>query len=172
MPDHDAAAVARLREAGAVLLGKTAMHELAYGMSGINPHLGATGNPWALNHDAGGSSSGSAAAVAAGLAYAALGTDTAGSVRQPAHACGIVGFKPSFGRVSMAGVLPLAWSMDHVGALTRSVEDAGLLFGAVAGKDPANPYSLSVRNRSGDQWLAGSWRDLRVGTIRKPFFEG
>ena len=172
VPDYDAEVVRKLREAGAVLLGKTGMHELAYGMNGVNPYYGPTRNPWALDRDAGGSSGGSAAAVAAGLAFAALGTDTGGSVRQPAHSCGIVGFKPSFGRVSKAGVLPLAWSMDHVGPLTRSVADAALLLGAIEGRDPADPYSVSLRDRAADAPQECALQDLRIGIVRRHFFEG
>ena len=123
IPDHDATAVTRLREAGAVLLGKTGMHELAYGHTSINAFFGAIGNPWAPDHDTGGSSGGSASAVAAGMAYAALGSDTGCSIRQPAHCCGIVGFKPTFGLVSMAGTQPLGsgqWIMlAHSPAASR-----------------------------------------------------
>ena len=115
VPAKDATVVRLLRKAGAVSLGKTGLHELAYGTTSINPFYGAIGNPWAPDHDPGGSSGGSASAVAAGLAFAALGTDTGCSIRQPAHCCGIVGFKPSFGAVSKAGVYPLAWTMDHIG---------------------------------------------------------
>ncbi|MCH9000829.1 MAG: amidase, partial [Proteobacteria bacterium] len=121
VPDHDAAAVERLKRAGAVLLGKTAMHELAHGTTSDNAHYGPVRNPWDPACHPGGSSGGSAAAVAAGLAFGALGSDTGCSIRQPAACCGIVGLKPTFGRVSKFGVLPLSWSLDHVGPLTRSV---------------------------------------------------
>src|SRR5579875_1279398 len=117
----DATAVARLRAAGAVVLGTTHMHELAFGPTGVNPALGTPANPWAPGRVPGGSSSGSGAAVAAGLVPAALGTDTGGSVRIPASLCGVTGLKPTYGRVSRAGVTPLAWSLDHVGPLARSV---------------------------------------------------
>ena len=164
-PHGDAAIVSRLRDAGAVLLGKTAMHEFAYGMNGINPHFGATQNPWRPDHDAGGSSGGSAAPVAAGLAVAAIGTDTGGSVRQPAHCCGVVGFKPTYGEIDTDGVFPLVQSMDHVGVITKSVADARILYQALrqsdqnAAQDPKprpTPYI----------------RDLLVGVIRPGFFEG
>jgi len=139
VPDHDAAVVERLKAAGAVLLGKTGMHELAYGTTSNNAHHGPTRNPWDLACHPGGSSGGSAAAVAAGLAYGALGSDTGASIRQPAACCGIVGLKPTFGRVSKFGALPLSWSMDHMGPMTRSVADAALLLQVLAGPDPRDP---------------------------------
>ena len=171
VPDHDAAAVSRLREAGAVMLGKTGLHELAYGNTSINPFFGAIANPWATDHDPGGSSGGSAAAVAAGLAFAALGSDTGCSVRQPAHCCGIVGHKPTFGLVSKAGALPLVWSMDHVGPLARSVEDAAIMLDALSGHDPADPYSLNTTTVAIDL-RAATLSGVRVGIIRNYFFEG
>ncbi len=172
IPDHDATAVRRLTEAGAVMLGKTGLHELAYGVTSINPWFGAIHNPWATSCDPGGSSGGSAVAVAAGMVYAALGTDTGCSVRQPAHCCGIVGHKPTFGLVSKAGVLDLVWSMDHVGPLTRSVDDAAVVLDAIAGPDPADPYSARVDPpdtfRPGERSLDGA----RVGVVRRRFFDG
>src|SRR5579875_1417100 len=131
----DATAVARLRAAGAVVLGTTHMHELAFGPTGVNPALGTPANPWAPGRVPGGSSSGSGAA---GLVPAALGTDTGGSVRIPASLCGVTGLKPTYGRVSRAGVTPLAWSLDHVGPLARSVEDVALVLEAIAGADPGD----------------------------------
>ena len=172
IPDYDATVVRRLREAGAVMLGKTGMHELAYGMSGINPFFGPVSNPWAPDHDAGGSSSGSAAAVAAGLAYAALGTDTGGSIRQPAHSCGIVGLKPSFGRVSKTGVFPLAWSMDHVGPMGRSVADVEIVLRVIEGADESDPYSNFVAEPPNDRHPVRTLSELRVGRVRRHFFEG
>ncbi len=172
VPAKDATVVRRLREAGAVSLGKTGLHELAYGTTSINPFYGAIGNPWAPDHDPGGSSGGSASAVAAGLAYAAMGTDTGCSIRQPAHCCGIVGFKPSFGAVSKAGVFPLVWTMDHIGPLTRSVGDAATVHAAIAGYDPEDPYTaLAPPPGPADQQvepLAGK----RLGVVRRFFFDG
>lgn len=159
VPDYDAAVVMRLYEAGCVLLGKTGLHELAYGNTSINPFFGAVRNPWAIDHDPGGSSGGSASAVAAGLAYAALGTETGCSIRQPAHCCGIVGYKPSYGLVSLEGVQPLVPSMDHVGPLTRSVEDAALMLGVLADK---KNFDCS----------AASLEDTTIGIVRNFFFEG
>ena len=142
IPDYDAAVVRKLDEAGAIMLGKTGLHELAFGSTSINPYFGAIANPWKLDHHSGGSSGGSAVAVAAGLALAAIGTDTGCSVRQPAQCCGIVGHKPTFGLVSKAGVLPLVDSMDHVGPLTRTVRDAALVLQAIAGHDPDDPHCV------------------------------
>jgi len=136
-PQRDAAIVTRLREAGAVSLGKTGLHELAYGITSNNPHFGAIHNPWDLTRIPGGSSGGSAAAVAAGMLPFATGTDTGGSIRVPASFCGVVGLKPSFGRVNVRGVLPLGFSQDHVGPITRTVRDAAIAFQAMAG-DPTD----------------------------------
>jgi len=132
LPRFDAAIVAKLREAGAVSLGKTGLHELAYGITSNNPHFSAIHNPWDLARIPGGSSGGSAAAVAAGILPFATGTDTGGSIRVPASFCGIVGLKPTFGRVNVRGVLPLGFSQDHVGPLTRTVRDAAIAFQAMA----------------------------------------
>ena len=131
----DAAVVKKLRNAGAVILGKLNLHEFAYGVTSENPHYGPSLNPWDLSRITGGSSGGSGAAVAAGLCYAALGTDTGGSIRIPASLCGIVGLKPTFGVTSTSGVFPLSWSLDHVGALTRRVDDASIMFNAMRIRD-------------------------------------
>ena len=133
---HACTAAHRLLEAGAVSLGKLNMTELALGPFGDNAHHGDVQNPWRIGHVSGGSSSGSGAAVAAGLAAGALGTDTGGSIRLPAAACGVVGLKPTYGRVSRAGVMPLSWSYDHVGPLAHTVRDAALMLGVIAGVDP------------------------------------
>lgn len=137
VPRRDAAIVIKLREAGAVSLGKTGLHELAYGITSNNPHFGAIHNPWDLARIPGGSSGGSAAAVAAGILSFATGTDTGGSIRVPASFCGVVGLKPTFGRVSVRGVLPLGFSQDHVGPLTRTVRDAAIAFQAMV-DDPTD----------------------------------
>src|SRR5437016_3864327 len=132
IPTEDAEVVRRLKTAGAVLLGKTNMQEFAFGGSSIVSYFGAVHNPWELSHIAGGSSGGSAAAVAAELCYGALGSDTAGSIRLPAAHCGIVGLKPTFGLVSTRGVIPLSWSLDHVGPMARSVADTALILQVIA----------------------------------------
>jgi aspartyl-tRNA(Asn)/glutamyl-tRNA(Gln) amidotransferase subunit A len=146
VPAEDAAVVSRLKRSGAILLGKLNMQEFAYGGSSVPSHFGPVRNPWDVRCIAGGSSGGSAAAVAAGLCFAALGTDTGGSIRQPAAMCGIVGLKPTYGCVSTLGVLPLAPSLDHVGPLTRTVEDCATVLESIAGYEvrarPADPLKL------------------------------
>ena len=139
VPDEDAASVARLRAAGAVIIGKTNLHEFAYGVTTDSSYFGATRNPWDLERVAGGSSGGSGAAVAAGLCAAATGSDTGGSIRIPAALCGIVGLKPTYGRISCHGVLPLSWTLDHPGPMTRTVYGAAVMLAAMAGHDPCDP---------------------------------
>jgi aspartyl-tRNA(Asn)/glutamyl-tRNA(Gln) amidotransferase subunit A len=143
VPQEDATIVRKLRKAGAIILGKANLHEFAYGATNENPHYGTTHNPWAHERITGGSSGGSTAAVCAGLCVAAVGTDTGGSIRLPAALCGIVGLKPTFGRVSVHGVFPLAPTLDHVGPLTRSVADAAIMLGALAGRDPLDPTTAA-----------------------------
>ena len=168
--DHDAAAVERLKQAGAVLLGKTGMHELAYGTTSNNAHYGPIRNPWDPACHPGGSSGGSAAAVAAGLAFGALGSDTGCSIRQPAACCGIVGLKPTFGRVSKFGALPLSWSMDHVGPMTRCVADAALMLQALAGPDPRDPNCVDRPVPAYAETLTGGIRGRRIALARGYFF--
>ncbi len=146
-PDRDATIVRKLREAGAVILGKTNMLEFAYGHP--HPNIGETANPWDLSRTAGGSSGGSAAAIAAGMAWGAIGSDTGGSIRSPAAYCGVAGLKPTYGLVSVSGVLPLSWSLDHVGPLARTAEDCALLLSVIAGHDLSDPYS-ATRDRIDD----------------------
>ena len=163
---HDSSAVDRLRRAGAMIIGKTTLAELAYSPGSNNAHYGPTRNPWNLAHDTGGSSSGSAAAVAADLVYAALGSDTGGSIRIPAAQCGIVGLKPTYGRISMHGVTPLAWSLDHLGPMTRSVSDAALLLQVLAGRDPRDPRTrIGTTYRVSAELEAGA-RGVRIGIVR------
>lgn len=171
VPDADATVAARLAAAGTILLGKLNMHEFAYGPTGVNPHYGTPRNPWDRARMPGGSSSGSGVAVAAGLAAGALGTDTGGSVRIPASLCGIVGLKPTYGRVSRAGVIPLAWSLDHVGPMTRTVEDAALLLQAMAGRDPADPSTVDIPVPDYRHSLEEGIRGLRLGLPKDLFFE-
>ena len=130
---HDAPVVRRLRRAGAILLGKTNLHEIAMGVTTVNEHFGPTRNPWDPTRVAGGSSGGSAAALAAGFGYGSVGTDTRGSIRIPAACCGVTGLKPTYGLVPTQDVIPLSWSLDHVGPMARSVEDAAVLLGVMAG---------------------------------------
>lgn len=171
IPDADAAVLAKLREAGAILLGKLNMDECAYGVTSTTGHFGPVRNPWSPDHVAGGSSGGPAAAVAAGLCHAALGTDTGGSVRQPAAWCGVTGLKPTFGLVSTRGVIPLSWSLDHVGPIARSALDAALLLAAVAGFDPEDPGSLRLPVPDPAAVPGGNVRGLRVGRPRTGYFE-
>ena len=144
IPEKDATAVSKLKAAGADIVGKTSTPEIALGITNINPHYGSSRNPWDLTRITGGSSGGSAAAVAAGMCMVALGTDTGGSIRIPASLCGVVGLKPTYGRVSLRGVFPLSWNLDHVGPLTRSVKDAALLLQILAGYDEEDPASANV----------------------------
>jgi aspartyl-tRNA(Asn)/glutamyl-tRNA(Gln) amidotransferase subunit A len=170
--DQDCTAVRRLAAAGAITLGKLNMSELAMGPFGDNAHHGDANNPWRLGHVTGGSSSGSAAAVAGGLAFGALGSDTGGSIRLPAACCGLVGFKPTYGRVSRAGAMPLSWSLDHLGPLTRTVRDAALLLGLVAGPDPLD--STASRRPVPDYLtgLEGGVSGLRVALLGGFFQDG
>jgi aspartyl-tRNA(Asn)/glutamyl-tRNA(Gln) amidotransferase subunit A len=159
IPERDAPVVRRLKQAGAVIIGKANLHEFAYGGTCTNVEFGAVRNPWNPEHVPGGSSGGSAVAVAAGMCAAALGTDTAGSVRLPASQCGVVGLKPTYGRTSIRDVLPLAWSLDHVGPITRSVEDAGLLLDVLAQAPLPGRFEVGING-------------LRLGVPRNYFFDG
>jgi aspartyl-tRNA(Asn)/glutamyl-tRNA(Gln) amidotransferase subunit A len=144
IPPEDAESVRKIKMAGAVILGKTNTHEFALGVTGVNPHYGAVKNPWDPTRITGGSSSGSAAAVAAGMCLVALGTDTGGSIRIPASLCGVAGLKPTFGRVSTRGVIPLSWNLDHVGILARTVRDTAIMLQVLAGFDPHDPDSVDT----------------------------
>ena len=144
IPTQDAFVVEKLREAGALIIGKTNTHEIALGVTGNNPHYGTARNPWNTSRIPGGSSSGSAIAVATGMAVAALGTDTGGSIRIPASLCGVVGLKPTFGRVSTRGVFPLSWNLDHVGPLTTCVRDAAVMLQVISPYDPLDPACIRM----------------------------
>ncbi|MFZ0771646.1 MAG: amidase [Candidatus Sulfotelmatobacter sp.] len=171
VPTEDAEVVRRLREAGAVILGKNNLHECAYGGSSLISFFGDVHNPWDTGHIAGGSSGGSAAAVAAGLCYAAIGTDTAGSIREPAALCGCVGIKPTYGRVSVRGVIPLSWSLDHVGPLAATVGDAAGLLQAIAGYDALDVGSADVPVADYVSGLGDATKNLRVGVPRSYFYD-
>src|SRR4051794_37434413 len=162
----DAVCVSRLRGAGAIVLGKLSTHEFAIGGPSFDLPFPPARNPWNPDHHPGGSSSGSGAGVCAGLFPLALGSDTGGSVRNPASACGIVGLKPTYGLVSRRGVFPLSFTLDHVGPLTRTVADNAQLLDAIAGHDPADPGSAADGARYFGRMLDRGVRDLRVGFIR------
>lgn len=171
IPNTDAEVVRRLKAAGAVFLGKLNMHEFAYGITSTVSYFGAVHNPWKPDYVAGGSSGGSAAAVAAGLCYGALGSDTSCSIRLPASYCGIVGLKPTYGRVSTRGVVPLSWSLDHVGPMTRTVLDSALLLQAIAGYDPQEITSVDAPV---PQYAPGPGRHgalPRLGVPRDAFYK-
>ncbi len=171
-PPFDATVVSRLRAAGAVMLGKTNMDEFAMGSSTENSAFQPTRNPWDLARVPGGSSGGSAAAVAGDLAPAALGTDTGGSIRQPAAFCGTVGLKPTYGRVSRYGLIAFASSLDQIGPLTRDVRDAALVLGTIAGHDPRDATSVPAAVPDYAATLEGGIRGLKIGVPREYFAEG
>jgi len=172
VPDRDAHTVSLLRQAGAVFLGKLNMHEWAMGGTSINPHYGPVRNPWSLECIPGGSSGGSGAALSAGLCAAATGSDTAGSIRIPASLCGIVGIKPTYGLVSLRGIVPLSSSLDHAGPMARTVADCALVLEAMAGPDPDDPFSAGREAEAYSQGLDRGARGLRVGLPTNYFFEG
>jgi aspartyl-tRNA(Asn)/glutamyl-tRNA(Gln) amidotransferase subunit A len=154
------------------LLGKTNLHEFAYGGSSSVTYFKPVHNPWALDRIPGGSSGGSAAATAAGLCFGSLGTDTAGSVRIPACYCGVVGFKPTYGRVSNRGVIPLSWTLDHIGPICRTVEDAALMLGVIAGYDEQDPTTVDPPVPDYTRAFKIQTSKLRLGIPRTPFFDG
>ncbi|MBM4464045.1 MAG: amidase [Chloroflexi bacterium] len=163
VPQEDATSVARLRAAGAVLIGKTNLHEFAYGVTADSSFFGPTRNPWDPERVAGGSSGGSGAAVAAGLCAVATGSDTGGSIRIPAALCGTVGLKPTYGRISGHGLLPLSWTLDHPGPMARSVYGAAVMLSAMAGYDPRDPASVDVPVPDYTAGLRHGVAGLRIG---------
>lgn len=170
IPTQDGEIVRRMKDAGAVLLGKLNMHEFAYGGSSVISYYGPVHNPWSPDHEAGGSSAGSAVAMAAGLCYGSVGSDTGGSIRQPSAYCGTVGLKPTYGRVSTRGVIPLSWLYDHVGPMTRTVEDAAAMLQVLAGYDPEDANSADAPVPDYTQALSQNG-PLRVGVPRAYFYE-
>jgi len=171
IPDRDATAVEKLVAAGTVLLGKLGMHEFAFGGPSLDAPFPAVRNPWNPAHIPGGSSSGSGAALAAGFCYGALGSDTGGSIRTPAAHCGIVGLKPTYGRVSRFGVVPLSWSLDHAGPMARSVEDCAILLQAIAGHDARDAASADAPVPDFQAGLRAGVKDLRIGVPRAGWFD-
>jgi aspartyl-tRNA(Asn)/glutamyl-tRNA(Gln) amidotransferase subunit A len=171
VPDEDAHAVARLKQAGAIVLGKLNLHEFALGGTSAVTHFGPVRNPWAIDYHPGGSSGGNAAAMAAELCLASLGTDTGGSIRIPSSYCGVVGLKPSAGRVSNHGVIPNSWTFDTVGPMCKTVQDAALVLAAIAGYDEHDPTSRNVPVSDYAAALRMRTSKLRVGIPRAPFYE-
>lgn len=171
IPNYDATAVAKLRAAGAIVVGKTNMHEFAYGVTNDNPHYGPARNPWDPRLVPGGSSGGSGAAVASSQSVASLGSDSGGSIRIPSALCGIVGLKPTYGRVSRFGAIPLAWSLDHVGPMTKSVEDAAILLNVLAGPDPKDASASNHPVPDYRQALTRNIAGVRLGIPEQYFFE-
>ncbi len=171
IPAEDAEVVRRLKAAGAVLLGKQNLHEFAYGGSSMVSAFGEVRNAWNKERITGGSSGGSATAVAAGMGYGAIGTDTAGSVREPSALCGVVGLKPTYGRISARGVIPLSISLDHVGPIGRTVGDVAAILAAIAGYDAADKASVDAPVEDYVAELRKNLRPLRVGVPRKFFFD-
>ncbi|MGA7752471.1 MAG: amidase [Candidatus Sulfotelmatobacter sp.] len=171
IPAEDAEVVRRLRRAGAVIIGKNNLHEFAYGGSSLVSHFGDVRNPWDRGRITGGSSGGSAAAVSAGMVCAAIGTDTAGSIREPSALCGCVGLKATYGRVGSRGVIPLSLSLDHVGPLTASVADAAIVLQAIAGYDAADITSVDIPVADYVSSLQQGPKSFRVGVPRGYFFD-
>jgi len=171
VPREDGEIARRLFAAGAVDLGKTNLHEWAFGVTTDNPHFGPTRNPWDLQRIPGGSSGGNGAALIAGLCFGAVGSDTGGSIRIPAALCGVVGLKPTYGRISLRGAIPLAWSLDHPGPMTRTVRDAAVLLQLVAGYDPGDPVSADAPADDQLAEIESGVRGLRIGVVRGRFFE-
>ena len=166
VPSEDGHVVSLLNHAGAILLGKLNMHEFAFGITNVNPHYGPARNSWNKDRITGGSSGGSGTAMAAGLCAAALGSDTGGSIRIPACFCGIVGLKPTYGRVSKRGVMPLSWSLDHVGPMTRTVEDAALMLQVIAGYDSQDPGSTDIAVPNYSAEIAKGIKGMRIAVLR------
>jgi aspartyl-tRNA(Asn)/glutamyl-tRNA(Gln) amidotransferase subunit A len=171
LPEHDATTVAKLQHAGSVLLGKLGMHEFAFGGPSVDAPFPAVRNPWNTAHIPGGSSSGSGAALAAGFCYGALGSDTGGSIRTPSSHCGIVGIKPTYGRCSRYGVIPLSWSLDHTGPMARSVEDCAIMLQVLAGYDAKDNASANVPVPNFHVGMKNGIKGLRVGVPRKNWFD-
>ncbi|MBE7511532.1 MAG: amidase [Anaerolineales bacterium] len=171
IPGRDAAVVDKLTHAGAVLLGKTNMHEIALGVLNDNPFYGHCHNPYDVARISGGSSGGSAVALAAGLCLGALGSDTRGSIRIPAALCGVVGFKPTYGRISLRGTMPLSWSLDHAGPMARTVRDVAILYEALAGYDPDDPFSIDYPMGDVQGDLEGGIVGWRVAAADDDYFQ-
>ena len=172
IPTEDAEVARRLKNAGAIILGKLNMHEFAYGPSSAVTYFGPVHNPWALDRISGGSSGGSAASIASDLCFGTLGTDTGGSIRIPSSHCGVVGLMPTYGRVSNRGVIPMAWTLDHVGPICKTVEDAALMLSTIAGYDELDPTTVNVPVPDYGRAFKMPVSKLRIGIPRAGFFDG
>ena len=171
IPQEDAFTVQKVKKAGAQIIGKTNTHEIALGVTNNNPHYGACKNPWDITRTPGGSSGGSAVAVATGMAMAALGTDTGGSIRIPAALCGVVGLKPTYGRVSLRGILPLSWNLDHAGPITRKVEDAALMLQVMGGYDELDPASMKTLPGDYSSHIKDTMKERKIALAIGSFIE-
>ena len=171
VPSEDAFVVDKIKKAGAHIIGKTNTHEIALGVTNNNPHFGACRNPWDIARTPGGSSGGSAVAVATGMALAAIGTDTGGSIRIPAALCGVVGLKPTYGRISLRGILPLSWNLDHAGPITKRVEDAAVMLQVMGGYDPEDPASFKTLPGDFSSHMQDTIRDRKVALAVGTFVE-
>lgn len=171
IPEYDATVVEKLRDQGVIFTGKLNLHEYAWGATTNNPHYGACRNPWDLDRIPGGSSGGSGAAVAAHLTIASLGTDTGGSIRIPSSFCGIIGLKPTHGLVSKHGSFPLAWSLDHIGPMTKTVKDNAYVLEAIAGFDSKDPSSINSDRKTYSSMLGNGIKGLRIGVNEEYFFK-
>jgi aspartyl-tRNA(Asn)/glutamyl-tRNA(Gln) amidotransferase subunit A len=170
VPEENGVAVQKLLQAGAIILGKLNMHEIALGVTNVNPHFGACRNPWSLDRITGGSSGGSGAALAAGFCLGSMGSDTGGSIRIPASLCNVVGLKPTYGRVSVRGVFPLSWNLDHAGPMARRVEDVALILNAIAGFDPEDPFSKNVPVENYRAHIQAGVNDWRIAVADDEYF--
>ena len=171
VPHADAKVVEKLNAAGAISLGKTNMHEIALGLTNVNPNYGTCRNPWAIDRISGGSSGGSAVALAARFCLGALGSDTGGSIRVPSALCGVVGLKPTYGRVSLRGVIPLSWNLDHPGPMARCILDAALLLQVIAGYDPDDPYSVDVPVEDYTTHIREGVKGWRIALVEDEYFQ-
>lgn len=171
IPNEDAFVVQKIKKSGGQIIGKTNTHEIALGVTNNNPHFGACKNPWDITRISGGSSGGSAVAVSTGMAMAAIGTDTGGSIRIPAALCGVVGLKPTYGRVSLRGVLPLSWNLDHAGPITRKVEDAALMLQIMGGYDEKDPACVKTLPGDYSSHLMDSMHERKIALAVGSFIE-
>src|SRR5699024_9720450 len=171
IPSYNASVIKKLKQSGAIIIGKLNTHEFANGTTGDKSYFGPVSNPYNIKYISGGSSSGSSAAVASLMCYGSIGTDTGGSIRIPSSFCGLVGMKPTFGRVSKYGVFPLSWTLDHVGPITRTTKDNAILLNALSGYDKKDPYSIKTKTEDFTRYLNTSIKNLKIGLPYNFYFE-